>query len=176
MKLSKCCKSEVGVGGEGTTHYYVCDKCNKACDTIEQEDQEEIMTDMFGEGGKEEVKEAFKTPTPNDWIEEKMKEVKEEFVKDFCEIKPYRDTDLIYFKGFCDKNYNLIPTPKTIMQWYEENLKSSLTQQKEAIEKEKTEKYNWGREVGIKECLEIIKGFESGKIVDLIEKIKSLIQ
>jgi hypothetical protein len=29
---SKCCNAPVKVGGEHTTHYYVCIKCNKPCD------------------------------------------------------------------------------------------------------------------------------------------------
>ena len=39
--ISKCCGSEVKVGGEGTTHYYYCVKCNKACDTIPQSIQKQ---------------------------------------------------------------------------------------------------------------------------------------
>lgn len=38
--ISKCCGWGVHVGGERTTHFYVCDQCMKACDveTIEQRD------------------------------------------------------------------------------------------------------------------------------------------
>lgn len=35
--LSNCCNSNVLVGGEGTTHWYYCDKCEKACDTHKEE-------------------------------------------------------------------------------------------------------------------------------------------
>ena len=41
--------------------------------------------------------------------------LREEFIKDFCEMKPYRDTGLVYFKGICQKNFDLIPTPKTLV-------------------------------------------------------------
>lgn len=38
--ISKCCGWGVHVGGERTTHFYVCDQCMKACDveTIEARD------------------------------------------------------------------------------------------------------------------------------------------
>jgi hypothetical protein len=29
---SLCCDATVYVGGEGSTHYYVCSKCEKPCD------------------------------------------------------------------------------------------------------------------------------------------------
>jgi len=32
MDLSKCCNAKVKVGGEHTTHFYVCIKCGKPCD------------------------------------------------------------------------------------------------------------------------------------------------
>jgi hypothetical protein len=32
LPLSKCCKAIVRVGGEHTTHYYVCSKCGKSTD------------------------------------------------------------------------------------------------------------------------------------------------
>lgn len=31
---SSCCGVGVSVGGQSETHYYVCNKCNKACDFI----------------------------------------------------------------------------------------------------------------------------------------------
>lgn len=55
-------------------------------------------------------------------------EWKEQFVNDFCEWIPYRDTDLLYWKGIKEKNINLIPTPKTVIQWIEE---IQLEQQKD---------------------------------------------
>lgn len=32
FKLSDCCGAHTSVSGEGTTYYYVCSKCGKACD------------------------------------------------------------------------------------------------------------------------------------------------
>jgi hypothetical protein len=32
LGYSKCCRASVKVGGDGGTHYYVCDACGKACD------------------------------------------------------------------------------------------------------------------------------------------------
>ena len=29
---SKCCAAPVKVGGERSTHWYICEKCGKACD------------------------------------------------------------------------------------------------------------------------------------------------
>lgn len=29
---SNCCNAEMRVGGEGATHFYVCESCKKACD------------------------------------------------------------------------------------------------------------------------------------------------
>ena len=31
--LSKCCGAEVRVGGDRTTHFWICTKCQHACDT-----------------------------------------------------------------------------------------------------------------------------------------------
>lgn len=31
---SKCCHAGVRLGGRGSTHYYVCEDCNNACDII----------------------------------------------------------------------------------------------------------------------------------------------
>ncbi len=30
--LSSCCSAPVFTGGEGLTHFFVCEKCHKACD------------------------------------------------------------------------------------------------------------------------------------------------
>jgi hypothetical protein len=30
--ISKCCSAAVKVGGESTTHYFICNSCGKACD------------------------------------------------------------------------------------------------------------------------------------------------
>jgi len=96
MKLSKCCGSEVAIGGEGTTHYYYCLKCNKACDTIEQ-------------------------PEQADFIEEKMKEVKQS--EWFLNI-----SDSVNDPDF-EKQEECLNF-----------IRQSITQQKEAIEKEWREK------------------------------------
>lgn len=32
MVVSDCCKAPVVVGGERTTHYYICTKCGNPCD------------------------------------------------------------------------------------------------------------------------------------------------
>lgn len=34
--VSKCCFSDVKIGGEGLTHYYICSSCKKACDIIKE--------------------------------------------------------------------------------------------------------------------------------------------
>lgn len=36
MKLSKCCESKVEKGTDWILHDYICTKCGKSCDTIEQ--------------------------------------------------------------------------------------------------------------------------------------------
>jgi len=41
MKLSKCCKYPVRVGGDNT-NYYVCEKCGKACDVEEYVKKEDL--------------------------------------------------------------------------------------------------------------------------------------
>lgn len=38
MRLSKCCKSKVKIGGERTTHYYICTVCGKPCDVEENKE------------------------------------------------------------------------------------------------------------------------------------------
>lgn len=62
----------------------------------------------------------------NKLTQEERDEIRKEFIKDFCVIRPYRDTDLVYFKGICDKNFNLVPTAKSIMEWYEEVIEERL--------------------------------------------------
>lgn len=34
--ISKCCGAEVKVGGEGSTHYFICTKCENPCDAKEK--------------------------------------------------------------------------------------------------------------------------------------------
>lgn len=34
IMVSKCCKAEYKLGGDGVTHYWVCKSCNKACNLI----------------------------------------------------------------------------------------------------------------------------------------------
>ena len=55
--------------------------------------------------------------------EEKMGEIRSEFVNDLCRVEPYRDTTLTYWKGILEKNFNLIPTPKSVFNWFEESIK-----------------------------------------------------
>jgi hypothetical protein len=33
--VSKCCGAPVNVGGERTTHYYVCSRCHQPCEAIQ---------------------------------------------------------------------------------------------------------------------------------------------
>jgi hypothetical protein len=35
--VSPCCSEFVIVGGSGSTHYYLCSKCMKACDPVKRE-------------------------------------------------------------------------------------------------------------------------------------------
>ena len=103
--------------------------------------------------------------------DKRVEEIKKEFVKDFCEVKPYRDTELIYFKGFCEKNYNLVPTPKTIMLWIEE----ALTQHhqdlmSEVVEiaysyKETCHESNWQRG-----CVSCVESQRVNTVIDNIVK------
>ena len=43
-KKSNCCDAPVIVGGEGTTHYYVCAECNEPCDlAVQNKDEKEYL-------------------------------------------------------------------------------------------------------------------------------------
>jgi len=42
-KKSNCCDAPVIVGGEGTTHYYVCTECNEPCDAGSPVDEKEYL-------------------------------------------------------------------------------------------------------------------------------------
>jgi hypothetical protein len=65
----------------------------------------------------------------NTYMNQKQKDtIREGFIKDFCRVEPYRDTELLYFKGILEKNFNLIPTPKTIMLWFDELLDQAYQQ------------------------------------------------
>jgi len=57
----------------------------------------------------------------------------EEFIKDFCVEIPYRDTVLYYWKGFIEKEMNLIPTPKTIMLWIDEVIDLAIEEERNRI-------------------------------------------
>ena len=37
IEVSKCCGAPVTVGGDGTTHYYICSKCQQSCDVKAKE-------------------------------------------------------------------------------------------------------------------------------------------
>lgn len=63
--------------------------------------------------------------TMHQTIQQSVEEFREEFLKEFCKIEPYRDTEIVYLKGFLEKNYNLIPTPKTIVLFTKEKHISS---------------------------------------------------
>ena len=43
--LSNCCHAPMTVGGEGTTHYYVCTKCGDACDVATRTPAERSKTE-----------------------------------------------------------------------------------------------------------------------------------
>lgn len=34
MRVSTCCGAVMTVGGSGTTHYYVCAKCQRSCESM----------------------------------------------------------------------------------------------------------------------------------------------
>lgn len=42
MRKSKCCKSNMKVGWD-TTRYFICEKCNKACDYETKEIPKETL-------------------------------------------------------------------------------------------------------------------------------------
>ena len=65
----------------------VCSKCSTSGQ--EYNNMEEIMTDMFGEGGKEEVKEAFATPKEPEWKEEGISERRSKIKKVINEANKY---------------------------------------------------------------------------------------
>lgn len=64
---------------------------------------------------------------------------REEFVKDFCILVPYRDTQLTYWRGSLENNINLIPTPKTVMEWIEEEIQKAITRTRLEVREEITE-------------------------------------
>lgn len=37
MYHSKCCNTSVSIGGKSTTHFFICDKCGKACDIADKD-------------------------------------------------------------------------------------------------------------------------------------------
>jgi hypothetical protein len=49
--LSCCCSALVRIAGERSTHWHVCEKCNKPCDAIRPEIIEEglIFIDEYAE-------------------------------------------------------------------------------------------------------------------------------
>lgn len=44
---SKCCNDTVRVGGEGETHYYICNRCDKPCDVQDETDLREVVAKWF---------------------------------------------------------------------------------------------------------------------------------
>jgi len=107
----------------------------------------------------------------NTYMNQKQKDtIREGFIKDFCRVEPYRDTELLYFKGILEKNFNLIPTPKTIMLWFDELLDQAYQQgAKDKVEEvmEKLEKsledldsrvpYEEGTKEGIMHAIHLLK-------------------
>ena len=45
-ELSKCCNAKVKIGGEGLTHFYVCTKCNEACDYFNIDEREKLIEEL----------------------------------------------------------------------------------------------------------------------------------
>ena len=65
-------------------------------------------------------------------------EWEKEFEKDFCEYLPYRDTQLLCWKGVKAKNMNLIPTARNVKEWIAETISSTLERYKrETLERVK---------------------------------------
>ena len=135
--ISKCCKEPVR---DDFTNGYLCHKCGLPCAVIAMIDEpngvptHEMLKSLKNNAMLEEaiasVELANGVPR-----EELKKEWEREFVKDFCITIPYRDTELIYFKGFNENNFNLIPTPKDIMMWFDEIVESLLAKQQEEFVK-----------------------------------------
>jgi hypothetical protein len=73
-------------------------------------------------------------------LQQLNEEGESEFIKDFCRTEPYRDTYLHYFKGILEKNFNLIPTPRTICEWIrEEREKAFKAGQQDMLERVRVE-------------------------------------
>jgi len=134
---SKCCGKEL-TGG------WNCTGCGRICA------KESEVTAMIDEPNGVPTHEMLKSLKNNAMLEEAIasvelangvpreelkKEWEREFVKDFCITISYRDTELIYFKGFNENNFNLIPTPKDIMMWFDEIVESLLAKQQEEFVK-----------------------------------------
>lgn len=143
MKKSKCCGAKLR---EDSFVDYICSECHHPCDTIEQETDDFFPKSMvdkhLAEQNEEEGKEHFnmacgltdlekgKTPTPNDWIENKMKDIKKPIIVYFRLILDSSLPDIKKFKG----------TMKKFEKLLDNGFEQSLTQQKEMIEKEWREK------------------------------------
>jgi hypothetical protein len=56
---SNCCKAPVKIGGEHTTHYYICTKCKKSCD---------VLKDKFCPIETDDVTLEFETPIDSNQI------------------------------------------------------------------------------------------------------------
>jgi len=195
MKLSKCCHQPVYRYFPDKDIYY-CRGCNIKCDTIEQDEPIDFVPSntakLMGLSAKDyelnDYKRGFKagqesnedileenrmiageTLTPNDWIEEKMKELDKE-IFDKCWDLP----DLI-----CHSQRLTIKQQEIIKKF----LKSSLLQQKEAIEKGWEKKLDKTiHEIAEKEVDCELKGYKLGKEEkdkeweSKVEKIKFIIK
>jgi len=51
--ISRCCNETIRVGGEGTTHWYICNKCNKPCDIREKPSLQEQLEEAFAKDSYE---------------------------------------------------------------------------------------------------------------------------
>jgi hypothetical protein len=102
----------------------------------------------------------------------------EEFEKDFCAYIPYRDTELLCWKGVKEKNIDLIPTARTVREWLEETLTTYGNARElegvEKVEREVIAEVTWYRnDEGVNE---IEQGVNYVKVADVygnIAKVKS---
>ncbi len=52
---SKCCNATVRVGGEGETHYYICNQCEKVCDVTSESRKTLLSLAMLGTAFEKQV-------------------------------------------------------------------------------------------------------------------------
>jgi hypothetical protein len=105
-------------------------------------------------------------------LQQLQEEGESEFIKDFCRTEPYRDTYLHYFKGILEKNFDLIPTPRTICEWIrEEREKAFKAGQQDMLERVmgviKYERSTWAKEsIGDKALQSLEMAVETLKALD----------